>query len=452
VRAEIQAAPQTHFAPTPTSGILQRKCACGKDAAAGGECEECRKKRQGSLQRAATGLPPVGDVAPIVHEVLRYAGQPLDAATRAFMEPRFGHDFSRVRVHTDERAAQSARAVNSLAYTVGPDIVFGAQQYAPGSVPGRRLLAHELAHAVQQSNTVAGSTVNGLRMGAPDDQQEREAETQAQVVETGTVASARKLTSSGPSLQRQPKPEDPTAKPAKAETASCMRQATKHIFSRGNDDPAECQYETARTTVRLLYDPCACAQKGVTSLPLRLEYSALMGGKSFSDEAGTQPETQASQIAGQMNLEETGGGAASGPLIHTEDTGKKSKPGDPGDTLKQTLDLQATVPCKSGTASGSVGVGMTSPGTPRYVAEAINWSITIADRAAKKASLSIDETTPPNRVTTKTIDVTGGKKAYPKFPGTPRDKGCTCHKVTGAQVGKNCSPKGGAGFGPTGGG
>jgi hypothetical protein len=87
----------------------------------------------------------------IVHEVLRSPGQPLDPAIRAFFESRFGHDFSQVRVHTDGQAAESVRAVNALAYTVGRNVVFGAGQYAPGTAIGRRLLAHELAHVIQQS-------------------------------------------------------------------------------------------------------------------------------------------------------------------------------------------------------------------------------------------------------------------------------------------------------------
>lgn len=87
---------------------------------------------------------------PIVDEVLRSSGQPLDDTTRAFMEPRFGFDFGQVRVHTDERAAQSAASVSALAYTVGQDVVFGAGQYAPGTSEGRRLVAHELTHVAQQ--------------------------------------------------------------------------------------------------------------------------------------------------------------------------------------------------------------------------------------------------------------------------------------------------------------
>ena len=77
-------------------------------------------------------------------------GRPLDRATRAFMEPRFGHDFSRVRLYTDARAGESALAVNALAYTFGANIVFGSGKYQPTSGEGRRLIAHELAHVVQQ--------------------------------------------------------------------------------------------------------------------------------------------------------------------------------------------------------------------------------------------------------------------------------------------------------------
>jgi hypothetical protein len=94
--------------------------------------------------------PHHSGVPPIVHDVLRSTGQPLDAATRAFMEPRFDHDFSQVRVHTDARAAESARAVDALAYTVGRGVVFGAGRYAPETQIGKVLLAHELTHIVQQ--------------------------------------------------------------------------------------------------------------------------------------------------------------------------------------------------------------------------------------------------------------------------------------------------------------
>jgi hypothetical protein len=131
--------------------LLQRKCACGSHTIGGGECESCQQEENpNNLQRVATDSGSFEEVPEIVHEVLRSSGQPLDATTRSFFEPRFGHDFSQVRVHTDAKAAASARAVNALAYTVGRDVVFGAGRYRPGGNEGQHLLAHELTHVVQQ--------------------------------------------------------------------------------------------------------------------------------------------------------------------------------------------------------------------------------------------------------------------------------------------------------------
>jgi Domain of unknown function (DUF4157) len=111
---------------------------------AGAELQELQTERPRS-PGAIANEPPRS-----VHEVLRAPGQPLDASVRAFMEPRFGHDFSRVRVHADAAAAESARSVNAIAYTAGSHVVFGAGQYEPGKKSGRMLLAHELTHTIQQ--------------------------------------------------------------------------------------------------------------------------------------------------------------------------------------------------------------------------------------------------------------------------------------------------------------
>ncbi len=92
----------------------------------------------------------------MVHQVLRQPGQPLDPDTRVFMETRLGADLSPVRVHTDARAAESAQAVNAVAYTVGTNVVFGPGQYRPGSFAGRMLLAHELVHVLQQTGMGLG--------------------------------------------------------------------------------------------------------------------------------------------------------------------------------------------------------------------------------------------------------------------------------------------------------
>lgn len=187
--------------PLPRNGgVLQRKCACGQHSS--GECGDCRKEREGTLQRAAITAVPAPAVPEITYEVLRSPGQPLDGSTRAFMETRMTHsinrycgptshaatglhvteprdaseqeadriaqvvasdrtstaqthtlprrDFSQVRVHTGAAAARAAEAMNAAAYTVGDHIVFGQGRYAPQTRAGVELLAHELTHTVQQ--------------------------------------------------------------------------------------------------------------------------------------------------------------------------------------------------------------------------------------------------------------------------------------------------------------
>lgn len=208
----------------PAGGVLQRACACGKHTANGeGECAECRQKREaGLLQRAA--VAPAPDVAPpIVHDVLGSPGQPLDAQTRAFMEPRFGHDFSAVRVHSDGRAAESARTVNALAYTVGSHVAFGAGQYQPGSEAGRRLLAHELAHVVQQGGGAAPA--RELSIAAPEQPAEHEAVRTAQLFSAeptaGKISSgSRPVTPNSANivLARQPRTPGQTSEPAVRQT------------------------------------------------------------------------------------------------------------------------------------------------------------------------------------------------------------------------------------------
>ncbi|HYD82092.1 MAG TPA: DUF4157 domain-containing protein [Paucimonas sp.] len=130
--------------------LLQRKCACGNNATVNGTCDGCARKK-GSLQRKPANERTVGGWPAVVHAVLETPGQPIEAATRGVMEPHFGHDFSSVRVHTDAQASASAAAVNALAYTVGNHVVFAENRYAPQTNEGKRRLAHELAHVVQQS-------------------------------------------------------------------------------------------------------------------------------------------------------------------------------------------------------------------------------------------------------------------------------------------------------------
>jgi hypothetical protein len=176
---------QTHLKPQSApplvaGGLLQRKCACGQHTIAGAECQECGKQR---LQRSALSSPEPFVAPSIVNEVLRSPGTPLDPHTRTTMGERLApvspinsageaerqaervantpaathgesaYDFAHVRVHTDRRAAESALAVNAKAYTVGHDIVFGDGYYSPATASGQNLIAHELTHVVQQSQT-----------------------------------------------------------------------------------------------------------------------------------------------------------------------------------------------------------------------------------------------------------------------------------------------------------
>ncbi|HEX4611065.1 MAG TPA: DUF4157 domain-containing protein [Urbifossiella sp.] len=150
----------------PEPGV-QRQCACGSTA--GGACEDCQKAGRGavpkSVQRVAAGLGAVGEAPASVQDVLNTPGQPLDATTRAFFEPRFGRDLSAVRVHADPEAADSAAAVRARAYTVGSHIAFAAGRFAPDTGAGRSLLAHELTHVLQQNAIQEPAT--GLETQAP---------------------------------------------------------------------------------------------------------------------------------------------------------------------------------------------------------------------------------------------------------------------------------------------
>jgi len=120
-----------------------------------GEKASLMRQQRSELQ-ADTGAD-IAAAPPVGHTLLSGGrGRPLDPAVRAFMEPRFGRDFSRVRIHTDRPAADAARSVAARAFTVGEHIVFGGRQHAPDSTAGRYLLAHELAHTIQQRNAAVG--------------------------------------------------------------------------------------------------------------------------------------------------------------------------------------------------------------------------------------------------------------------------------------------------------
>src|SRR5437763_12003279 len=124
---------------------ISRKCAV---------CErEEKDEKRVQKQAAGPAEASIGEAPASVHAALRSPGQPLDAASRAYFEPRFGQEFGNVRVHTGMSAARSARDVSAHAYTVGQNIVFATGRFAPATQTGRRLIAHELTHVVQQDGS-----------------------------------------------------------------------------------------------------------------------------------------------------------------------------------------------------------------------------------------------------------------------------------------------------------
>src|SRR5947209_1543912 len=136
-------------------------------------------------------------------------GSPLDRETRGFMESRLGADFGNVRVHTDSKAHESAKSVQAYAYTVGNDVVFQSDKYEPASESGKRMLAHELTHVVQQrSGPVAGTpAVGGIKISTPSDSFEQAAERSADHVMSSNQAAP--VASAAPSsVQREAEEEE----------------------------------------------------------------------------------------------------------------------------------------------------------------------------------------------------------------------------------------------------
>lgn len=179
------------------SGILQRKCTeCGQHTIASSECSECQKQKL-PLQRRSDHKTEPNPAPPIVHEVLASPGKAIDPETKGFMESRFGQDFSRVRIHTNQQAASSAQAVNAQAYTVGDHVVFASDQYQPKTKAGRSLLAHELTHTLQQGVLgIHRKNIGIAEMGWA----EQEAEQNASQIENGGRLS---ISSSPVNLYRQ---------------------------------------------------------------------------------------------------------------------------------------------------------------------------------------------------------------------------------------------------------
>lgn len=180
-----------------------------------------------------------------VREALDAPGRPLDASTRAFVEPRLGHNFADVRVHTDERAVASARSVGARAYTVGNHVVFNSGRYAPQTAVGLHLLAHELTHVVQQQGSASAEPV---ALSSPE--HEHEAGRVADALKSGRVPPAPVLRS-GPALALEPEggsaqPQNESPAPAAEPTqAQAEREREVEVVEVGGKP-----YVLYQTTVR----------------------------------------------------------------------------------------------------------------------------------------------------------------------------------------------------------
>jgi hypothetical protein len=210
---------RTYATRRPASGSLEVSTrsplavqACGSHPCAGrcaGHDTERELHRTSSGERAGTEVP--AEVA----DVLSSPGDPLPSRTRSFLEPRFGHDFSGIRVHTDRRAAESAQAAGALAYTVGHHIVFGAGRFSPDTGSGRQLLAHELAHTIQQGSFRPGEVVRHL--GADGDPSEVEAQQVARSVTGAPEESGDPSSTAPPQIARTARGSTPVVRRALTE-------------------------------------------------------------------------------------------------------------------------------------------------------------------------------------------------------------------------------------------
>jgi hypothetical protein len=213
-------------ASRPVAQVLRRKCACNEKQrdTAGAHCD-CDRVDDPIIARAPGYA--LADIA--IHDehrlravrgvLQREQGEPLTPGVRDWAEGAFGHDFGGVRIHASRPAAYSARGIDAAAYTVGQHIVFAAGAYAPDTSAGRRLLAHELAHTLQQGPV---SRFDDLRIGSADHPAEREAEANAvRVTTAGAVPPAPSAAVAGGTVGRVPEGQEPqpgpTAEPSPEE-------------------------------------------------------------------------------------------------------------------------------------------------------------------------------------------------------------------------------------------
>jgi hypothetical protein len=315
--------------------LLQRKCACGSPTSSlTGECAECKNKKrlqtklaigasndpleleadrvadqvlaapahstvngaQTSIQRYTGQASESTDTVPAsVDRTLAGTGRPLEPALRQDMEQRFGHDFSRVRVHAGAAAEQSAREVNAKAYTVGHNVVFGAGRFSPGSQAGRHLLAHELTHVLQQGGAGPNAAAARADTGAAG----HEGATKAPSVSVAQPGSLRRMNMFECARMGVPCPPA-ISWPEICRLVYCTRAATANLP--GAISPGVCVYQCSAGKI------CACVLVGsstsaVCTFRICSGGSGLLGSQdgleSFAGQAlaaaGNQPSNEQSE-------------------------------------------------------------------------------------------------------------------------------------------------------------
>jgi hypothetical protein len=201
----------------PHLRLVQRSCECGASAGPSGRCQSCnetilRPKRETAAAAAGGHLAP-----PLVHQALATTGEALDPIARDQLEGMLGHDLSRVRIHTGPLADASARAIGARAYTVGQDIVFRDGLFQPHSREGRRLLAHELTHTVQQAHARPAAE---LRVGPAHDAHEHAAARAAELPAPPPKSAPAAKSATAPKSDATHKTAAAAAKPAPTPAAA----------------------------------------------------------------------------------------------------------------------------------------------------------------------------------------------------------------------------------------
>ena len=194
------------------------------------------RMRGAVLQRYSHLSPNKGKkgIPAVALEVLRSTGQPLSQDSRKFMETRFRRNFSGVRIHTDSRATHSARSIDAEAYTAGQHIVFDSRHYTPGTAHGRKLLAHELVHTIQQGETGAlpGSH---LQISPPSSTTEQEADSVAKNIASGALAQ-HTFSPARAAIQRQTAGSETEKKPEKTEAGEVIVKGLKTVAEQAKDN------------------------------------------------------------------------------------------------------------------------------------------------------------------------------------------------------------------------